>query len=180
MLREKRDVLASLPKRGQDETHDVESVIKVFPEILLLDDFLQIAVGRSDDAHVHIERFVLAKAAYFTFLKRAEKLRLKANRRFRDLVEEEGPAVGFLEEALPRLDGAGKCALGVTKELALEERLRERRAIHRDEGFIAPIGVGVNCPRDEFFTCAALTRDERRSVGRGNPDHTPKNLAHRR
>jgi hypothetical protein len=52
-------------------------------------------------------------------------------RGLRDLVEEEGAAVGLLEEALARADGAGERAARVPEELALQQRLGHRRAVDR-------------------------------------------------
>ena len=98
-----------------------------------LDVLRQVAVRRGDDADVDLPAPVLADATHLALLERAEELRLEAQRHLADLVEEERPAVGRLEEAGPVGGGAGEGAAHVAEELALEEALREGRAVDGDE-----------------------------------------------
>ena len=56
-----------------------------------------------------------------------------AERHVADLVEEERAAVRGLELADAPLVGAGERAALVAEELALEELVRDRRAVERDE-----------------------------------------------
>ena len=67
-------------------------------------------------------------------LEHAQQLHLQRQRQLADLVEEERAAVGRLEETRLVADGAGEGALHVAEELGLEQVLRDRRAVDRDEG----------------------------------------------
>jgi hypothetical protein len=58
-----------------------------------------------------------------------QQLGLQLDRQLRDLVEEDGPAVGELEAADAVVVGAGKSTLRVAEELALEQRGGQRRAV---------------------------------------------------
>src|SRR5207249_11160910 len=101
------------------------------------------------------------------FLQDAQELRLQRRRGFRDLVEEERPAVRDFEEALPVGDGAGEGAAPVAEELALEDALRERRTVDRHEEPVAARARGVDRARDELLSCAGLALEEDRR-GRGS------------
>ena len=90
-----------------------------------------------------------------------------AGRDLANLVEEERPAVGLLEAALAPADRARERALLVAEELALEERLGERRAVELHEGRLSLRGaVLVDRLRDELLARPALAGDEHARLGR--------------
>ena len=64
--------------------------------------------------------------------------------------------------------GAGERALFVTEEFGLEKPLRDRRAVHLDEGSEAAGRCGVNSASDKVFADAALAANEYRRVGVGD------------
>ena len=66
-------------------------------------------------------------------LQEAQELDLGGGRDLPDFVEEEGPLVRRGEVPGLPLGGAGEGALLVAEELALEQRLGQRRAVHLDE-----------------------------------------------
>src|SRR5262249_38959487 len=124
---EDRDVFAALAKRRKDEPRDVEPIVEILAEALLGDGRQKLLVRRGDDAHVDPNGLVLADPSDLVLLNRAEELRLECERRLGDLVEEERAAIGLFEEAFSRRDGAGERAARVAEELALEQRLGDRR-----------------------------------------------------
>ena len=134
VVREHEDVAAALAQRRQLDVDDVEAVVEVLAEAALLHLGGEVAVRRGDDAHVDRDGLVAADALERPLLEHAEELHLHGRRDLADLVEEERAAVGLLEAADAPLVRAGERALLVAEELALEERLGERRAVERDEG----------------------------------------------
>ena len=82
---------------------------------------------RRDHAHVDRDRLRRADGPHFAFLQHAQQLDLQGERHVADLVEEDRPAVGRLEQPLVRLDRAGERAARVPEQLGLEQRLRESR-----------------------------------------------------
>ena len=64
-----------------------------------------------------------------------------------DLVEEERAAVGLLEAPLATRDRAGERAALVAEQLALEERLGERRAVQRARTACSRAGERRGSPR---------------------------------
>jgi hypothetical protein len=68
-------------------------------------------VGGSDDADVELAGGGLADAGDLAFLQRAQELDLGGEGELAELVEEQGAAVGGLEDAFVVGDGAGERAL---------------------------------------------------------------------
>jgi hypothetical protein len=69
-----------------------------------------------------------ADALELALLQHAQQLGLQVERHLADLVEEQRAAVGELERAGARGDGAGERALLVAEQLALEQVLGARRS----------------------------------------------------
>src|SRR5262249_43553473 len=113
-------------------------------------------------------------------LQDAQELVLDLGRDVADLVEEEGAAVGFAEEAAPGPGRAGEGAALVAEELALEERRRQRRAVEGDEGRLAPERHAVDRAREELLAGAALAEDEHARVRRRDASDERQELLHRR
>src|SRR5262249_36757783 len=88
----------------------------------------------------------------------AQELRLQLGAQLGDLVEEEGAALCELDTAAVARRGAREGAPLVAEELALQERLRQRGAVHgheRPRGTLAP---RVDRPGRDFLPDAALTQ----------------------
>jgi len=77
-----------------------------------------------------------------------------------DLVEEEGAAVGDLEEALLGADGRGEGSFDVTEEGGFQKFRRHSTGIDGDERAITARRVGVECLGDKLLAGAALALDE--------------------
>ena len=133
-------------------------------------------MGRGHDPHVDLEGAVAAHPLELALLEEAQQLHLDRGGDVADLVEEEGPAVGGLEPARARVDGAGERPLLVAEQLALEEGLGERRAGHLDEGLVAPRAVLVERLGEELLPGAALSEEQDRGRGGG---HLTDRLEHR-
>ena len=81
----------------------------------------QIDVGRGDDAHVDLDRLDAAEPHELALLDHAQQLGLGLERDVADLVEEDRPLVGELEEPLLRIHRAGEGALDVAEQVRLEQ-----------------------------------------------------------
>ena len=85
------------------------------------------------DADVDRDLLRAADARERPLLQHAQQLHLHRRLHLADLVEEQRAAVGELEDAACGVVGAGERALLVAEQLALEQRLGDRRAVDRDE-----------------------------------------------
>src|SRR6185369_6402400 len=97
-----------------------------------------------------------AEPADDLLLDHLEKLALQRRRDVTDLVEEQGAAVGRLEQAGAGGLGVGEGALFVAEELRFDERLRQGGAVHLDEGTVAAAAGGVEGAGDMAFAAAGL------------------------
>src|SRR5438552_2547809 len=77
-----------------------------------------------------------------------------------DLVEEERAARGLREAPVAPRDRARERALLVTEELALEDRLRNRRAVDRHERTLRALAALVDVSCKQFLACPALAEEE--------------------
>src|SRR5439155_109224 len=118
---ERHDIFASRPQRQELDRDHVQAEVEVLAEAAGRDLVAQDAVGRRDDAHVDRARRAAADAQDLALLQHAQELHLDVGRDLGDLVEEERAAVGALEAAGARRDGARERALLVAEELALED-----------------------------------------------------------
>ena len=127
VLHQRRDVFAALAQRRDLDVHDVEAVIQIVAKAACFDRFLQVVIGRRNDAHLHLHRRAGADRQDLLGLDRAQQLDLKVERHVGDFIKEDGAAAGTLEEPFLVADGSGEGAAEMAEELALEEGLGDRR-----------------------------------------------------
>ena len=107
-----------------------------------------------------------AEPPELALLQHAQQLHLRGRHHLGDLVEEQRAAMRQLEAALSALDRAGERALLVPEDLALEERLGNRRAVDRHERLSRALTELVDRLRDHLLAGARLAADQhRRGVG---------------
>ena len=92
VARERQHVFDALPQRGQLDRHDLEAIQQVGAEPTGLDLGREIAIRRSDDAHVDVHGLVAADPLELLFLEHAQQLALHRRRHLADLVEEQRAA----------------------------------------------------------------------------------------
>src|SRR5260370_170117 len=102
-------------------------------------------------------------------LESAQHLSLGLEAHVADLVEEEGALIGQLELAAPPRHRAGERAALVPEQLGLDQLLRDRRAVHLDEGPVAPRGERVDGAGHQLLARAVLALDEH-APARGRRD----------
>ena len=135
-------------------------------------------MGGGHQPHVHRDRPPAADARDLALLERPQEPHLEGGLHVADLVEEEGAAVGQLELARPGLDPGRHPALDA-EELALEQRLGERRAVDGDQRPLAPREV-VEELRHQLLAGAALAAHQDADAARRHPLDDVQHAAHRR
>ena len=126
---------------------------------------------RGYDPQIDRDRFVAAHSPDLAFLQCAEQLSLSDRRQVPDLVEEEGPAAGFLDQPSPKRLSAGERAFGVPEELTFQQRVRHGAAIDGDERLERAGTVLMDRTGDQFFPGSALSLNQhRRPAGGYFPD----------
>ena len=85
------------------------------------------------DTHCHVSP-VWHEPLELHFLQHPKHLGRGCHAHVRDLIQEEGPAVGELETSQPQLVCSGECSALVSEQVALQQVVRKRGAVDPDEG----------------------------------------------
>ena len=123
-------------------------------------------MGRGDEPHVDLHRLARADGEDLSRFEGAEELHLEIAGEVADLVEEEGAAVGLEEEALRIRCCPRERAPLVTEQRRLEERRRDRAAVHRDERRLRAPALLVDEAREDLLSRAGLAGEEDGDVAR--------------
>jgi hypothetical protein len=119
-------------------------------------------VCRSDDADVDVVGAIAAHRAYVAELEHPEQLGLQIERHVADLVEQQCPAIGFQQQALAGMAGAGEASAHVAEELSLEKLLRNRGGVHGHERMRRAGAAGVDGASHELLTHSRFARNQHR------------------
>ena len=153
-------VAATLPQRRKAHGHHRQPVIQVLAELPLAHGPVEIGVGRAD--HPGIEGLLrgAADAPHRSLFERGQQLGLERGREQPDLVEEQDPSGGRLEQAGLRATGVGEGALLVTEELALQQGLGDGRTVEIHERPLGAGPVAVEQLRHQVLARSRLALDE--------------------
>src|SRR5580698_8348730 len=164
LARKRRDLAAARTQRRDREGDPVEPEEEVLPERARANLRGQIAIGRADDSHVDVPRPEAAHPRDLAILEDSQELGLHGQGELGDLVEEQASAVGNLEETRLRLDSAGERAALVSKELALEQRVRKRGAVEAHVGGARAWGATMQRVGQDVFPGARLSEQNDRQI----------------
>jgi hypothetical protein len=164
LLGEERDVVTPVAQGGHSQREHAEPVEEIGTEPSAVHGGLEILIRCSDHPDVDVEGRGAADAPDLALLEHAQQLRLGAQREIADLVEEQRAAVRQLERAGRAADRVGEGAFLVAEKLALDERLRQRRAVHGDERTPGAATVLVDGLGDALLAGAGLTHQQHRGV----------------
>ena len=116
-------------------------------------------VRRGEDADIDRSRSGSTDAADLTVLEDAEELDLSSRWQRTDFVEKQRAAIGDLEEAWLCGMRVGEGTTLVSKELRLDEVLRERRTVHGDERSVVSRAALMNGSREELLAGSGFAND---------------------
>ena len=140
----------------------VDAIKQILAEMAFGHLVFQIAMRRRDDARVKRMLGVRADRTHHSLLQDAQQFGLHLGRHLTDLVEEQRPPAGLHEEAPTSRLGVGECTAHVTKQLALEQVRRHRRAV---DGHERPASaLLVQRTRHELLSGPRLTSNQDRCV----------------
>ena len=97
--------------------------------------------------------------------KAAQQLRLQADIHLADFVEQQRPAIRRLEFADTACDGAGERTLLVAEQLGLQQVVRDRRTVQRDERARRAARATMDVARQHLLAGARFTHDQHRGIG---------------
>src|SRR5215467_1862679 len=157
-----------------------EAVVQILAEAAAAQRLLQALVARRHHPHVDGDDAAPTHPLDLALLQEAQQLHLERQAHLRDLVQEQGAAVGHLHLALALGMGAREGALLVTEQLALQQGLGDGAAVDGHEGTGVPWAVGVHGTRHQLLARAALPLAEDGGVGLGHALDHREDVAHLR
>src|SRR5205814_8736828 len=104
----------------------------------------------------------VSDGADVSLLEHPQQLRLHGGRHLADLVEQDRATRGRFEQPALVMRRPGEGAATMAEELALEERLRQRRTVDGDEGLAGPRARRVDAARHQLLAGAGLALDQDR------------------
>src|SRR5208283_1047855 len=122
----------------------VQAMEEVLPEGPAAHQILEVHVGGGDQAHIDGNGFLAAEAFHLAFLKHAKKFHLDVRRQVAYLVQEKCALIGTLEAPWLAVQSARESPPLVAKKLAFDQRLRQSRAVERNEGVCLPEALGMH------------------------------------
>ena len=131
---ERQAILArALAQRRDMQREHAQAVQQIFPKAPRSDVAHQVPVGGGNQPDVDRDLVAPPQAAERLGLEHLEEFGLQLGRQLADLIQEDAPAVGELEESLAALLGVGEGTVLVAEQFGVEERRRQPAAVHLDE-----------------------------------------------
>jgi hypothetical protein len=90
----------------------------------------------------------------------AQQLGLRGYRHFADFIKQDGAAFGQFEAPRAALEGSREGPFFVAKDFAFNQRLRNCRAVDRDEGTLPARAELMNRASHQLFASATGSRDQ--------------------
>ena len=179
-MRELRDVVAPIAQGGHLHGKDRQAEVEVLAELPGRHGLAQAAVGGRDDADIKLDGRAATQPFDLARLDGAQHLGLHGHRHLADLIQEQRAALGQFESTQLALVGAGKCPALVTKQLRLEQRIRNGRAVDGDERTVGARAAIVEGAGAQLLAGAAFTFEQHGGVGGGGTINGGHDLAQRR
>src|SRR4051794_7585692 len=159
-------VFLAIAQRRQLEREHVQPVVEILAELAGAHGVGRVLVGRGNHPHVDALLLTAAQTPERPLLQDAQQLHLRRRLHLGNLVEEQRAAVRELEDADAAVLRAGEGAFLVAEDLALEQRLGNRRAVDRHERERRARAQLVDGLRDQLLAGARLAGDQHRRLRR--------------
>src|SRR5579864_307065 len=114
------DVGTAIAQRRYLNRENVQAVEQIGAKAAFLHGLLEVAVSGGDDANIYPNRVAAAYRLKFAFLKDAQQLHLRLDRKLSDFVQEDCAAIGQFEPTGPPLQSTRERTLHVAEEFALD------------------------------------------------------------
>ena len=180
MLGEQRDVLAPGAQRRHGQHVERQAIQEVLAEAACCRLGRQIDIGRADQAHIDLDRGATADPLESAILDHAQEPLLDREAGAGDLVDEQTSTIGQLEAPAPLPHRARERAGFVAEQLAVQERLGQRRRVQLDQRPVPAPRQVVQARRDQLLARAALPDHQDRTVQRRDPRHLLQQVEERR
>ncbi|MND98241.1 hypothetical protein D3C80_905840 [compost metagenome] len=159
-LGQRQDVPRPFAQRRQADGCHVQAVEQVFAKMPGHHRIGEVDVGRRHQAHVDRDRRARAQAHHFALLQHPQQFHLHVQRQVADFIEEQRAAIGRFEPAGLAVGGAGKGALLVTEQFALDQGFGKGAAVNRHERLAPAAAELMDVAGDQLLAGAGLADDQ--------------------
>ena len=157
--------IGAFTQRGQTHRQTVEAVVQIFPKGFFRNQFAQVAVGGTDDVHVHRNAALTAQWGDLPLLQHPQQSRLQGQGHVANFVQKKCAAVGLKNAAgLAPLARPGEGAFLIAEQFGLDEAFGDRGAVHGHKGLDAPRGIGMHGTGQQFLAHTGLPQDHQGNV----------------
>ena len=157
----------------------IDAVEQILAESARFDLLLQVAIGRREHARIDRDRAVPTHTRHLPFLQHTKQFGLRSGRQVTDLVQEQRAPRRRLECTFPHAGRSGERAAFVPEQLALDQVLRQRRAVDRQKRTRAGLAQPMQLPRNQLFPRTALAHNQDGTRNGGQPGDARPELLHR-
>src|SRR5207249_8972053 len=133
------------------DSDSTQAVEQILTELVFLQSGLKIPVRGRQGPDVHRDLFIAANPLNVFFLEHPQQFDLCAQAQVADFIEEDGAVIGLLKAADAASVRPGERAALMPEQFTLQERLRDGRAIDRDERLRRATAVLVDGARNQFL-----------------------------
>ena len=160
IIGQQRDVVSAFPEGRDGERDDVEPVIQVFAERVLSDDLFERHFGGGDDPYIHSDGPGPADAPELPAFQETQQLDLHIDGYVVDIVEENAPRMGQLEQSFFAFPGACISSFLMAEELAGQQVGGNGRETDLDQGMGAAVAGPVDVLGQDLFSHAGLADEQ--------------------
>ena len=158
-LCQNRNIIRTLSQSGNGYVDYIQSVIKVFSELALPDQFLRRLVHRGDNADGNRYVLVPPDSSYVILLQDTQKLALQFIRHGTDFVKQQGSSVCLFKQP-GSVNCSGEAALCRAEQNPFQQSLRNRRTVLCQKWPFVPRSAIMDALGEQFFTRPRFAVDE--------------------
>ena len=161
------DVVTAFAQGRHPQFDHVQPVVQILAKTFGGDFGVEVFVGGAKDAHIDHGFLLPADTANGFFLNCPQQFDLHRQRQISHFVEEQGAAMGRLEQSGFVFDGTAEAAFAMAEKLALHQFRRNRPAIDRDKRLAGAGALLMDQSRDQLLAAAGFAADVHRRLAAG-------------
>jgi len=138
--------------------HNVQPVKQIFAKFAFAHELREIAIGRTNDTHIHVHSVVAAQPLEASLLQNAKQLGLKAQSQIANLVQKQRGVIRGFDATAPHGEGSSKSPLFMSEELVFNERFGQVGARERYHWASVPGTQLVDRTRQKLLAGARFAR----------------------
>jgi hypothetical protein len=118
MFEQQRDILFSVSEGRELYFYHIETVEKVFSELIFIDEFFNVRICCGDDPSVHFYSFGASQLHEFLFLHHSEEFCLSFQVKRRYFIKEDTPFVCSFEQTFFLADSSCESSFDMSEKVA--------------------------------------------------------------